>query len=118
LQKELSHMNISSTFRAAAVVAALASLVVGGAASAETWNQAHPRRAEVNHRLANQNRRINVERREGEISGAQARSLHRQVRFVRGEERFMASQQGSHITRAEQRALNQQENGVSRQIGQ
>jgi hypothetical protein len=30
----------------------------------------------------------------------------------------MASQNGSHITRLEQRTLNQQENAVSRQIGQ
>jgi len=29
----------------------------------------------------------------------------------------MASKKGGHITKAEQRALNQQENGVSRQIG-
>ena len=29
----------------------------------------------------------------------------------------MASQNGSHITRTEQRALNQQENAVSQQIG-
>jgi hypothetical protein len=41
--------------------------IVAGAtelANAETWNQAHPRRAEVNGRLANQNQRINQERRE------------------------------------------------------
>jgi Flp pilus assembly protein TadB len=110
-------MTISSTLRIA-VVAAFASLAVGGAASAETWSRAHPRRAEVNHRLANQNLRIRTERKEGEITGAQARKLHREDRFVRNEERFMASQHGGHITRAEKRALSQQENGVSRQIGQ
>jgi len=71
---------------------------------------------EVNHRLANQNRRINHELREGEISRRRARALHAQDRFIRREERFMASQRHGHITRAEQRALNQQENGVSREI--
>ena len=111
-------MNISSPFRAAAAALALGALFASGAASASTFNQTHPRRAEVNHRLAHQNFRINQERREGEISGAQARRLHRADRFVRNEERFMASQHGGHITRAEQRALNQQENGISRQIGQ
>jgi Flp pilus assembly protein TadB len=110
-------MKIASPFRAV-VLAAFASLLVGGAASAETWSQAHPRRAEVNHRLANQNQRIRTERQEGEISGAQARRLHREDRLVRNEERFMASQHNGHITRAEKRALNQQENGISRQIGQ
>jgi len=94
--------------------------VVAGAtaiANAGTWNQNHPRRAEVNARLANQNWRINQERREGEITAGQARALHAQDRFIRHEERFMARQNGGHITRAEQRSLNQQENAVSREIG-
>src|SRR5216683_697626 len=86
-------------------------------ANAGTWNQNHPRRAEVNARLNNQNWRINQERREGEISRGEARALHAQDRFIRSEERFMAAQHGGHITRAEQRALNQQENAVSREIG-
>jgi Ni/Co efflux regulator RcnB len=94
--------------------------IVAGAtelANAETWNQAHPRRAEVNARLANQNHRINQERREGEITARQARALHGQDRFIRKEERFMAGQNCSHITRSEQRSLNQEENAVSRQVG-
>jgi len=86
-------------------------------ANAGTWNQNHPRRAEVNARLANQNHRINQELREGEINRGQARALHAQDRFIRNEERFMARQNGGHITRAEQRSLNQQENAVSREIG-
>jgi hypothetical protein len=88
-----------------------------GAASAETWNQAHPRRAEVNARLNNQNHRINEERREGEISRDEARKLHAEDHAIRQEERLMARQNGGHITRSEQRVLNQQENAVSRQIG-
>jgi len=88
-----------------------------GLANAETWNQAHPRRAEVNARLNNQNHRINQERREGEITAGQARALHAQDHFIRREERFMARQNGGHITRSEQRSLNQQENAVSREIG-
>jgi hypothetical protein len=66
---------------------------------AATWQQAHPRRAEVNGRLANQNQRINQEHREGEITAHQARALHAQDRFIRSEERFMARQNGGHITR-------------------
>lgn len=94
--------------------------IVAGAtelANAETWNQAHPRRAEVNARLNNQNQRINQERREGEITAGQARALHAQDRFIRHEERFEARQNGGHITRSEQRSLNQQENAVSKEIG-
>jgi hypothetical protein len=87
-------------------------------ANAETaWQKSHPRRAEVNRRLANQNRRIHEERKEGELTPAQAAALHKEDRQIRQEERFMASQNGGHITKQEQRALNQQENRVSRQIG-
>jgi hypothetical protein len=109
---------VSNVSRTALIVLTLG-VVAGTAelANAGTWNQNHPRRAEVNARLNNQNARINQERREGEISRGEARALHAQDRFIRTEERFMARQHGGHITRAEQRALNQQENGVSREIG-
>ena len=102
-----------------AVVILSLGVVAGTAqlASAETWNQAHPRRAEVNARLDLQNWRINHEFHEGEITAGQAHALHAQDRFIRAEERFDASFNGGHITPAEQRSLNQQENGVSRRIG-
>ena len=96
----------------------VAALGVATGASAETrWQHHHPRRVEVNHRLANQDHRINVERREGEITGRQARYLHAEDRGFRAQERFDASRDRSHLTRAEQRRLNREENGVSRQIG-
>jgi hypothetical protein len=108
----------SKGIRVSAIVLSLITLVgVAGSASAETWRQRHPRRAEVNARLDNQTRRINQERREGELTVGQARRLHAKDRTIRREERFMAAQHHGHITRAEQRALNQQENVVSGQIG-
>jgi hypothetical protein len=86
---------------------------------AETqWQKHHPRRTEVNHRLANQNRRIHHEVQEGELSHSQAVALHREDHSIRQEERDMAAQGGGHITRSEQRVLNHQENGVNHQIGQ
>ena len=81
------------------------------------WRANHPRRAEVNGRLNNQARRINTERREGEITGAQARDLHAEDRGIRGQERYDASHDGGHITGAEKSQLNHEENGVSGQIG-
>jgi hypothetical protein len=82
------------------------------------FDATHPRRAEVNDRLANQDHRINRERRDGDITGAQAHQLHSEDRQVAQEEHSMASMDGGHITRADQTALNQQENGISRQIYQ
>ena len=95
--------------------------VLGTAASAmaeSTWDKEHPRREQVNKRLNNQNRRINQEVKEGEMSKAKAAKLHKEDRQIRQEERDMAAQNGGHITKQEQRTLNQQENKVSKQIGQ
>lgn len=78
----------------------------------------HPRLLEVNRRLGNQNRRIRAEVREGDLTRGQANGLHRQDRQIRQEERDMSAQNGGRLTRQEQRTLNQQENRVSRRIGQ
>ena len=52
-----------------------------------------------------------------EISKAQARDLRAEDRGIRAQERFAASRRGGHVTKAQQRRLNREENGVSRQIG-
>jgi hypothetical protein len=101
-----------------AAIAALAMSFTGTASAQTNWNATHPRRAEVNHRIENQDRRIHTEVREGEMSHAEAAKLHRDDQKIRQKEGDMASQNGSHITAQEDRALNQQENHVSRQIGQ
>lgn len=80
------------------------------------WDAAHPRRAEVNGRLANQNRRINQGLADHQLTDGQARQLHREDRAIRAEERADAATHGGHITKAEQRQINRQENRVSRQI--
>jgi hypothetical protein len=101
------------------VAIALATLGLSATgASAETWWQYnHPRREQVNERLAYQNYRIHRDVREGELSPWQARRLHREDRMIRHEERNMAYFSHGRISPFEQRALNQQENFVSRHIG-
>jgi CRISPR/Cas system-associated endoribonuclease Cas2 len=86
-------------------------------ADAQSWGAKHPRRKEVNKRLANQNNRIHKEVKEGELTKGQAGKLHKEDRQIRQEERDMASQNHGHITKQEQKTLNQQENHVSKQIG-
>ena len=96
---------------------ALATLMISGTAFAgAAWRESHPRRAEVNTRLANQNARIRQGVRNGTLSKSQAQQLHAEDHAIRQEERGMASQNGGHITKGEQHVLNQQENGVSNQI--
>jgi len=107
------------TLNKAFLIAITTALVagVGGSANAETqWQKNHPRRAEVNARLKNQNKRINQGAKEGELSKRQAAKLHREDNQIRQEERDMASQNGGHIRKSEQKVLNQQENAVSKQI--
>jgi len=103
------------------IVTALLGVSMAGVATtsfaATQWQKAHPRRTEVNARLANQNRRIHQEVKEGDLTKSQAASLHKDDAQIRQEERDMASQNGGHITKSEQHVLNQQENAVSKQIG-
>lgn len=106
----------SSLMLALAVAASLATPAAAWGRFGGHWAAAHPRRAEVNARLRNQSMRINQEYREGELTRGQARTLHAEDRSIRAEERSMAALDGGHLTRAETRALNQQENAVSHQI--
>jgi uncharacterized protein HemX len=100
-----------------AVTTALAAGVAGNVNAETQWQKNHPRRTEVNARLQNQNKRINQEVKEGELTKGQAAKLHTEDQQIRQEERDMASQNGGHITKSEQKVLNQQENAVSNQIG-
>ena len=109
---------IRTALTATVAVVAFAGLATSAFADETQWQKDHPRRTEVNARLANQNKRINTERKEGEMSKAQAQKLHSEDHAIRQEERTMASTNHGHITKAEQRSLNQQENQVSKQIGQ
>jgi hypothetical protein len=99
-----------------AFLLASAATLTAAPAFADTWQQDHPRRAEVNGRLENQHDRIDAGRRDGELNRHQARRLHREDAAIRNEERGMAAEHGGHITRRDQRILNRQENRVSRQI--
>jgi len=106
---------ISKILSATAVAVALAGLA-GTAVADTTWQKNHPRREQVNNRLANQNARIHADVKNGTLTKGQAAALHHDDHQIRQEERDMASQNGSHITRGEQAVLNHQENAVSSQI--
>jgi len=110
---------MNSTARKIAALIVTAGTMIGFAASAQAetpWQYEHPRRAEVNERLAYQNYRIDRDVARGEMSYREADRLHREDREIRNEERGMAAANGGYITRSEQRYLNMQENAVSRQI--
>lgn len=111
-------MNTTKLLISAITLTLVGAMAAPAFAADGKWAKNHPRREQVNNRLANQNKRIRQERKEGEITKGQAAALHKDDRQIRQEERDMASQNGGHITKQEQRTLNQQENAVSKQIGQ
>jgi len=101
-----------------AALATIGTLVAAPVFAQDTkWDKDHPRREQVNDRLKNQNKRITTERKEGEITKAQAQKLRANDKTIHGEEKAMASQDGGHITKTDQKALNQQLNQNSQAIG-
>jgi hypothetical protein len=101
------------------VIAVLGAVLVTcsvAGASAATWGHSHPRRVEVNKRLAHQNKRIDSDLASGKITAQQADQLHKDDSNIRAGERTDASLDNSHLTKADQTSLNQDENAVSRDI--
>ena len=108
-------MSIRRKILIAAMGAGLALCGVASA-SANTWQDNHPRRVEVNTRLERQDSRIDRDQRDGRITAKQAAYLHAKDRVIRMHERRLAALHGGHLTKPEQTRLNQQENNNSRDI--
>lgn len=88
-------------------------------AMANHWNRTHPARTHINHRLANQNRRITQERREGELTRGQAHALRADDRAIRAQERAdaRADHNHGHLNRGQINQLNGELNANSKAIG-
>ena len=88
--------------------------VAAAPTKAGQWAKDHPRRVEVNKRLANQHKRVNQKVANGTMSQDTATTLKKEDHQIRQEERGMAAQNGGHITKQEQQTLNQQAPPVER----
>jgi F0F1-type ATP synthase membrane subunit b/b' len=97
---------------------ALLGAVPAGAQTQGKWDKAHPRRAQVNKRLNNQDKRIQQGEKNGTLTKGQAQQLHQEDHAIRKQERQDAAQNGGHITRQQQRQINKEENQASKQIYQ
>jgi hypothetical protein len=105
--------------RKAIVCSVIGVLTIGSTVPAfaeSVWNRNHPRRTEVNHRIANQEHQIRHDMRDGQLSRGQGRALLAQDRAVRADERADAHLDGSHITRNEQAQLNGDLNAIHNEI--
>jgi hypothetical protein len=76
----------------------------------------HPRVNQVNKRIDNQEHRINTERKEGEITKAQAHQDRKNLKTVNQEKHDMRKEDNGHLTKTDQKALNQQLNKNSKKI--
>ena len=91
-------------------------VLVGTGHAEDQWQRNHEGRAEINNRLENQDRRINRGVRDGELSPREAQQLHAEDQGIRNQERQDAEANHGHLTGAERRQLNREENSESRQI--
>lgn len=111
---------MSKPFRTAltAVAAGVCLACLAAPAMAQSaWQIHHPRRAQVNGRLAIQDARIDQEVHTGQISPARAARLHEADQRIRAQEQQMAAMHGGHLTAREQARLNAEEDRVSQRIG-
>jgi len=77
----------------------------------------HPRVNEVNKREDKQEKRINKEVKEGEITKAQAKQDRNNLSTINQEKKDMRKADNGHLTKADQKSLNQQLNQNSKEIG-
>ena len=101
---------------AALLVASVMAIPTNAQDKKADFDKTHPRRAEVNKRLDNQNARVDNKVDEGKMSKGEAKKIHKEDHAIRKEERRDAAENGGHITKAEQKHINHQENKVSKQI--
>jgi len=76
----------------------------------------HPRRNEVNKRVANQRGRINQGVKNGKLTEQQSKQLKADDKAIKKQEHADVKANGGHLTKSEQKQFNQEENTDSRLI--
>lgn len=92
------------------------SLGFASAAHAGDFKKDHPRRAEVNSRVRNQEKRITNGVKNGKLTQAQAQQLRGEEAGVKAQEQAEVKANGGYLTKPEQKQLNQELNQDSKQI--
>ena len=90
-----------------------------GAAPTEKWNHPDSARAQIHRRIAHQEYRIEMKRRAGTLTEAQAQALFARDRAVLMQEHADAAsnRRHGHLHKRQMHALNRELNAVSRAIG-
>jgi len=106
------------------LLATTISLFIGAATFAQgpgkqpTNLKNHPKVNQVNKRIDNQEKRITTEKKDGQITKAQATQDRKNLSTINQEKKDMRKMDNGHLTNQDQKALNQQLNKNSKKIGQ
>jgi hypothetical protein len=115
---------MKNTFTNSLAVLAVGGVIMVGSASAQNSTGAgpgvvdpgHPRVNQVNRREANQQQRIANGVNSGKLTPAQASHLEKRETAVQNREQRDMAKHNGHLTKAEQRGINRQQNRISRTI--
>ncbi len=120
-------MYMNNTFTKSLLTLAVGGLMLAGSASAQTSTSTsgagpgvvdpgHPRVNEVNKRQQNQQRRIGNGIKSGKLNSQQASNLEKREASVQKREQKDMAQHNGHLTKAEQKGINRQQNRISKSI--
>ncbi|MGD0212253.1 MAG: hypothetical protein ABSB87_03400 [Terriglobales bacterium] len=116
---------MNNTFTKSLLLLAVGGLMLAGSASAQTTTSGagpgvvdpgHPRVNEVNGREENQQQRIANGVQSGKLNARQTANLENREASVQNREQRDMAKNGGHLTKAEQRGINRQQNRISRSI--
>jgi hypothetical protein len=117
---------MNNTFTKSLLTLAVGGLMIAGSASAQTSTTSgagpgvvdpgHPRVNEVNGREENQQQRIANGVSSGKLSAQQTSNLEKREANVQNREKADMAKNNGHLTKAEQRGINRQQNRISKSI--
>ena len=117
---------MNNNFTKSLLVLAVGGLMLAGSASAQTSNTSgagpgvvdpgHPRVNEVNKREENQQQRIANGVKNGSLTPKETSNLEKREASVQNREKRDMAKNNGHLTKAEQRGINRQQNRISRSI--
>jgi hypothetical protein len=115
---------MKNTFGTSLLILAVGGLMIAGSASAQNSSGAgpgvvdpgHPRVNQVNRREANQQKRIGNGVANGKLTSKQATHLEKRQTAVQNREKRDMAKNNGHLTKAEQRGINRQQNRISHSI--
>ena len=118
---------MNNKFSNSLLILAVGGLMVAGSAAAQTANTTsgagpgvvdpgHPRVNQVNRREARQQQRIGNGIKSGKLNSKQAAHLEKREASVQNRKQKDMAKHNGHLTKAEQKGINRQQNRISKSI--